>query len=110
MGSFFSSKNNRPDQQEPLSQAEKPKIEKMQHIKSWRGMDMWENNLPYKAHICELPFSEKKVNFLPCKHLQWRPIQMRAFHSNENGLFCTHPLSVAPLFWWKERGKQEALI
>ena len=35
---------------------------------------------------------------------------MRAFHSNENGLFCTHLLSVAPLFWWKERGKQEALI
>ena len=35
---------------------------------------------------------------------------MRVFHLNENGLFCTHPLSVAPLFWWKERGKQEALI
>ena len=52
-------------------------------------MDMWENNLPYKAHICELPFSEKKVKFLSCKHLQWRPIQMIAFHSNENGLFCT---------------------
>ena len=33
--------------------------------------------------------------------VQWRPTQMRAFHSNENGLFCTHPLSlsVAPLFW-----------
>ena len=31
-----------------------------------------------------------------------------ASYSNENGLFCTHPLSVAPLFiWWKERGKQE---
>ena len=46
--------------------------------------------------------------------LKWRPFQMRAFHSNEpsNGLFCTRgrPLSVAPLFWWKERGKQEALI
>ena len=38
--------------------------------------------------------------------IQWRPIQMRAFHSNENGLFYTHPLAVAPLFWWKERGKQ----
>ena len=36
--------------------------------------------------------------------LQWRPIQMRSFHSNENGLFCTHALSVAPLLWWKERG------
>jgi len=35
---------------------------------------------------------------------------MTAFNSNENGLFCTHPLSVAPLYWWKERGKQEALI
>ena len=35
---------------------------------------------------------------------------MRAFHSNENGLFCTHPLSIVPLYWWKERGKQEALI
>ena len=23
--------------------------------------------------------------------VQWRPIQMRAFHSNENGLLCTHP-------------------
>ena len=42
--------------------------------------------------------------------LQWRPFQMGAFHSNENGLFCTRSLSVAPLFWWKERGKQEALI
>ena len=42
--------------------------------------------------------------------IQWRPIQIRAFHSNENGLFCTHPLSIDPLFWWKERGKQEALI
>ena len=35
---------------------------------------------------------------------------MRAFHSNENGLFCTHPFSDAPIFWWKERFKQEALI
>ena len=26
------------------------------------------------------------------ERIQWRPIQMRAFHSNENGLFCTHPL------------------
>ena len=43
-------------------------------------------------------------------YLQWRPIQMRVFHSNESGLFCTQPPSVAPLFWWKERGKQEALI
>ena len=42
--------------------------------------------------------------------LQWRPIQMRVFHSNENGLFCTQPPTVAPLSWWKERGKQEALI
>ena len=42
--------------------------------------------------------------------LQWRPIQMGAFPSNENGLFSTHPLSDAPLFGWKERGKQEALI
>ena len=39
-----------------------------------------------------------------------RPIQIRAFHSNENCLFCTYPLSVTYLFWWKERGKQEALI
>ena len=30
--------------------------------------------------------------------LQWRPIWMRDSHSNENGLFCSHPLSVAPLF------------
>ena len=42
-------------------------------------------------------------------YVQWRPIHMRAFHSKENGLFCNHPLSVAPLFWWKERGKQEAI-
>ena len=42
--------------------------------------------------------------------VQWRPTQMRAFHSNENGLFCTHPLSIDPLFWWKERDKQEAHI
>ena len=41
---------------------------------------------------------------------QWRPVLIRAFHSNENGLFCTHPLSIAPLFWWKERDKQEAFI
>ena len=34
------------------------------------------------------------------KLVQWLPIQMRAFHSNENGLFCTYLLSVAPLFWW----------
>ena len=38
------------------------------------------------------------------------PNKMRAFHSNENGWFCTYPLSVASLFWGKERGKQEALI
>ena len=50
------------------------------------------------------------VCFFLVKRVQWCPIQMRAFHSNENGLFCTHPLSVAPLSWWKERGKQEALI
>jgi len=42
--------------------------------------------------------------------LQKCPIQMKAFHSNENGLFCTHPLSVERIFQWKERGKQEALI
>ena len=42
--------------------------------------------------------------------IQWHRIQKRAFHSNDNGLFCTHPLTVVPLFWWRERGKQEALI
>ena len=42
--------------------------------------------------------------------VQWLPFQMKVFHSKENGLFCTHPLSIAPLFWWKEIGKQEALI
>ena len=52
----------------------------------------------------------KRLERKRCYILQWHPIQMRAFHSNENGLFCTHPLSVTPLFWWKERGKQEALI
>ena len=35
---------------------------------------------------------------------------MRAFHSNESGLFCINPLSVVPLFLWKERGMQETLI
>ena len=55
-------------------------------------------------------FSGKARCFSVVKILQWRPIQMRAFHSKENGLFCTYPLSVAPLFWWKERGSQEALI
>ena len=39
-------------------------------------------------------------------NLQWRPIQMRAFHSNENGLFCTHPLSVALLLFFG--GRKEA--
>ena len=39
--------------------------------------------------------------------IQCRQIQMRAFYF---GLFFTHTLSVAPLFWWKERGKQEALV
>ena len=53
---------------------------------------------------------EKNVDATYTQDLQVRPIQMRAFHSNENGLFCTHPLSVALLLWWKERGKQEALI
>ena len=60
-----------------------------------------------------LLLSQQKQSFFKDNEnewLQWRPIQMRAFYSNENGLFCTHPLSVAPLFWWKERGKQEALI
>ena len=54
--------------------------------------------------------SGKARCFSVVKILQWLPIQMRAFHSKENGLFCTHPLSIAPLFWWKEIGKQEALI
>ena len=26
--------------------------------------------------------------------LAWCPIQMRAFHSNENGLFCSHRFSI----------------
>ena len=30
--------------------------------------------------------------------VQWLLTQMRAFHSNEIGLFCTHPLSLWPLF------------
>ena len=30
---------------------------------------------------------------------------MRGFHSNENGLFCTHPLSVAPLFLAEGKGQ-----
>ena len=34
---------------------------------------------------------------------------MWALHLNENGLFA-HPLSATPLFWWKERDNQEALI
>ena len=34
----------------------------------------------------------------------------QTFHANENDPFCTLPLSVFPLFWWKERGKQESLI
>ena len=42
--------------------------------------------------------------------LQWRPIQMRTFHSNEEGLFCTHPLSVAPLFWWSKQEAQMAVL
>ena len=40
----------------------------------------------------------------------WRPIQMRTFHSNENDLLCSHPISVATLFLVKGRGKEEALI
>ena len=31
----------------------------------------------------------------------------RQAKKSENGVFCTHPHPVAPLFWWKERGKQE---
>ena len=40
-----------------------------------------------------------KSSFEYVKKLQWLPIQMRAFHPIENGLFCTHPLSVVPLFF-----------
>ena len=39
------------------------------------------------------------------QRIQWPPIQMRAFHSNENGLFCTHTLLLRSS-WWKERGSQ----
>ena len=59
-------------------------------------------------HNVYTPFSGTVFQALSCV-LQWRPIQMRAFHSNENGQFCSHPLSAAPLLWWKEIGKQEAL-
>jgi len=38
--------------------------------------------------------------------IQWLPIQMRVFHSNENGLFSTQPPSVAPLFLVE--GKRQA--
>ena len=39
----------------------------------------------------------QNVEFLSASVLvQWRPIQMRAFHSNENGLFCTHPSISCP--------------
>ena len=40
------------------------------------------------------------------EQLQWRPIQ-RAFHSEENSLFCPHPLFFVPLLWRKEKGKLE---
>ena len=35
--------------------------------------------------------------------LQWRHIQMRIFHSNESCQLAPI-LSIAPLFWWVERG------
>ena len=34
---------------------------------------------------------------------------MWALHLNEM-VYLHHPLSATPLFWWKERGNQEALI
>ena len=64
----------------------------------------------FLSEIFQFPIA-KFVQAWLTKDLQWRPIQMRAFHSSENGLFCSHSFSVVPLFiWWKERGKQEALI
>ena len=36
----------------------------------------------------------------------WNGVITLVSYSNENGLFCTHPLSIAPLFWQKERDKQ----
>jgi len=70
----------------------------------------WNTNAIIMNHKKENPFLPKLVIYLyfllklsnkpemSTLFVQWCPIQMRAFHSNENGLFCTHPFSIRPLF------------
>ena len=69
-----------------------------------RGTETWLRRVSPTAAFPSVS-SGKKIRLLPNQQqkqsffkdhenewLQWRPIQMRAFHSNENGLFCTHPI------------------
>ena len=51
--------------------------------------------------VCSLDSRKNQI----WSHVQWLPIQMRAFHSNKNGLFFLHPLSVAPLFLVEGKGQ-----
>jgi len=58
-------------------------------------------------------FSENSLESFSCLGLRFflkcpkkRPIQMRAFHSNENDLFCTHPLPSLLHFFFG--GREEA--
>ena len=41
-----------------------------------------------EAFFCESVANFSFIGWLHLKSLQWCPIQMRAFNSNENGLFC----------------------
>ena len=60
--------------------------------------------------MCHRQFQIQRINQWKAQHCYIKGGDTMAAYSNENCLFCTHPLAVAPLFWWKEKGKQEALI
>ena len=78
------------------------------------------DNLPYIAPLLQVILKGSKSYFFAenfwqelikvkvfsfdrSEDIQWRPIQMRIFHSNESCLLAPI-LSLLPLFWWKERG------
>ena len=64
-------------------------------------LDCFETHIPANRVGEQIPRTREfflQNNSPETEVLQWRPIQLRAFYSNENGLFCPQSLSIAPLF------------